>query len=132
MAIADYYCFDASHMVLSPQFVPRSGDASSTNGYITCTVFTPQRSEIWIFDASKLNKGPLCKLHHDKFNIGLSLHTAWLPNIGPRQAKYKISVWQDYFKLVENLPHSPEVTEKIDRLLESEVYPHFPGELKPS
>ena len=132
LAIADYYCFPASHMVLSPQFVPRTGDESSTNGYITCTVFTPERSEIWIFDASKLNEGALCKLHHDKFKVGLSLHTAWLPNIGRRQAKYKISVWQDYFKLVDNLHHSPEVTEKIDRLLESEVYPHFPGELKPS
>ena len=132
LAIADYYCFPASHMVLSPQFVPRTGDESSTNGYITCTVFTPERSEIWIFDASKLNEGPLCKLHHDKFNVGLSLHTAWLPNIGSRQAKYKISVLQDYFNLVENLPHSPDVKKEIEDLFKREVYPHFPGELKPS
>lgn len=132
MAIADYYCFPASHMVLSPQFVPRSDDESSTNGYITCTVFTPDRSEIWIFDASKLNAGPLCKLHHDKFNIGLSLHTAWLPNIGPRQAEYKISVWEDYFNLVDNLPHSPEIKKEIEELFVREVYPHFSGELKSS
>jgi len=78
----DYYKFPAGHIGSSPQFVPRKdGTGSSTDGYIVCVVFTPDRSEIWIFDAADLKSGPLCKLWHQDLNCGLTLHTAWLQNI---------------------------------------------------
>ncbi|RUR80210.1 hypothetical protein PCC6912_30700 [Chlorogloeopsis fritschii PCC 6912] len=94
----DYYQFPADHIALSPQFIPRSvGEESSTNGYIMCTVFTPERDEIWIFDAENLNVNkPLCKLYHPKLNFGLSLHTAWLQKVGPAQGKYRVAVEEDY------------------------------------
>ena len=129
MAIADWYECPESHMILSPQFVPR-GDGNSTNGYLVCTVFTPENSEIWIFDGQNLKQGPLCKLSHPQFDIGLSLHTAWLPNLSPRQANYHVSVEYDYQDLVENLPHAPEIKEEIENLFAQSVYPHFAERLK--
>lgn len=134
MTIPDYYQCEKGYLLLSPQFVPRPNcKGSSTNGYIVCTAFTPEQDEIWIFDAEQLNQGPKCKLSHPIFNIGLSLHTAWLENISSRQAKYKILVKQDYQSLVkdwlnfvDNLatidsPTKNEIKEEIKNLFE-EIY----------
>jgi carotenoid cleavage dioxygenase-like enzyme len=140
MAIADYYMFPESYLGLSPQFVPRaSGKESSTNGYIVCTVFTPdqERDEIWIFDASDLKKGPLCQLHADKLNFGFSLHTAWLKNINRRQTSYNISAKEDCQESVANLltfvdtllipspAEKQELKEKINELFEQNIYLNF-------
>ncbi|UBF30001.1 carotenoid oxygenase family protein (plasmid) [Kovacikia minuta CCNUW1] len=123
MEIADHYLLPASHLVLSPQFVPRGDGEDSTNGYLLCTVFTPIRSEVWVFDAQDLARGPLCKLHHPAFVFAFTLHTAWLPEIGRRQASYAIGVRQDYDYLVKR--KSPE----IQQFFEKEVYPHFEANL---
>lgn len=120
MAIADCYEFPSGYIASSPQFVPRdNGEESSTNGYIVCTVFTPDSHEIWIFDAKNLAPGPLCKLGNPSLKFGLTIHTAWLPKIAPRTASYCIPVRQDYQDSVKN--KSPEIQE----LFEDEVYPHF-------
>jgi carotenoid cleavage dioxygenase-like enzyme len=126
MEIADYYPLPAGHLVLSPQFVPRGNGEDSTAGYLVCTVFTPTRSEIWVFDAQNLAHGPLCKLHHPSFVFAFTLHTAWLPEIGPRQANYSIGVREDYDYLVRQ--KSPE----IQKLFEQEVYPHFEVAFNPN
>ena len=82
LTFEDYYKFPPGYIGFSPQFVPRKGGTDSpTDGYIVCVVFTPDRSEIWIFDAADLKGGPLCKLWHEDLNFGLTLHTAWLENI---------------------------------------------------
>ncbi|BAY29087.1 hypothetical protein NIES2107_09280 [Nostoc carneum NIES-2107] len=115
MRIEDCYKFPRGHIALSPQFIPRSvGEESSTNGYIMCTVFTPERDEIWIFDAKNLNlndKQPLCKLYHPQLNFGLSLHTTWLQNLGPAQDKYRVSVAEDYPRSILE-----ELLDRIDSL----------------
>ena len=120
IGIADKYEFPCGYMVSSPQFVPRRNcESHSTNGYIVCTVFSPKRNEIWIFDAQNLEKGPLCKLHHPSLNLGYTLHTAWLSKIGRRQAEYHIGVHQDYQDIVK------QKSKDIQELFEKEVYPHF-------
>ncbi|NES74107.1 MAG: lignostilbene-alpha,beta-dioxygenase, partial [Okeania sp. SIO2D1] len=120
MTIADSYQFPDGYIGSSPQFIPRCGSKEgSTDGYIICTVFTPNRSEFWIFDAANLAKGPMCKLSHQDLNFSFSIHTAWLPKIGRRQASYNIPVRPDYQELVAQ--KSPE----IQKLFEDEVYPHF-------
>ncbi|MBD2206233.1 carotenoid oxygenase family protein [Calothrix sp. FACHB-1219] len=119
MRIEDYYKFPQGHIALSPQFIPRSvGEESSTNGYIMCTVFTPERDEIWIFDAKKLNAEPLCKLYHPQLNFGLSLHTTWLQNLSPAQDKYRVPdekddinwALQQLLKFVDSLSSLDEVS----------------------
>lgn len=136
MTIPDYYQCEKGYLLLSPQFVPRlNSEESSTNGYIVCTAFTPERDEIWIFDAEKLNKGPICKLSHPTLNIGLSLHTAWLKNISDCQASYKIPVKEDYQSLVNNWlefidtlktlkeQDKHQIKKEIKELFEQEIYP---------
>ncbi|PSB45507.1 lignostilbene-alpha,beta-dioxygenase [Cyanosarcina cf. burmensis CCALA 770] len=141
----DYFEFPPGYIALSPQFIPRSlGEESSANGYIMCTVFTPDRDEIWIFDAENLNvEKPLCKLYHPQLNFGLSLHTTWLQNLSPAQNKYRVAIEEDYPRqkleqLLEfvdslsSLTDSPtprggqdlktEVKEEIQNLFEQQIY----------
>ncbi|NEO54375.1 MAG: lignostilbene-alpha,beta-dioxygenase [Okeania sp. SIO3B5] len=82
LTFEDYYKFPPGYIGFSPQFVPRKGGTDSpTDGDIVCVAFTPDRSEIWIFNAAALQEGPVCKLWHEELNFGLTLHTAWLKNI---------------------------------------------------
>ncbi|MBW4630853.1 MAG: carotenoid oxygenase family protein [Iphinoe sp. HA4291-MV1] len=123
MAIADNYKFQPGYFGNSIQFVPRThSDGSSTDGYIACTVLSdnPQKSEIWIFDAKNLNRGPLCKLSHPQLKFGFTTHTTWLPKIAPRTTGYYIPVREDYEDLVKQ--QHPE----IQKLFEEAVYPKFP------
>ncbi len=84
----------------SPQFIPRVNSTGSTDGYIACTVnysdeilsrFPNQEeednswsanTEIWIFDAAKLSEGPRYRLSHADMNMGMTVHTTWLKEIG--------------------------------------------------
>ena len=123
MAIADSYKFQPGYFGNSIQFIPRTGsDGSSTDGYIACTVLSdnPQKSEIWIFDAKDLTRGPLCKLRHPQLKFGFTTHTTWLPKIAPRTAGYYIAVREDFEDRVKQ--QRPE----IQKLFEESVYPKFP------
>jgi carotenoid cleavage dioxygenase-like enzyme len=120
MEISDRYQFPDGYIMSSPQFVPRrNGSDAPTDGYITCTVITPEGDELWIFDAAKLNVGPVCKLGHPAFKVGYSLHTAWLPQTNPHAASYCVSVKADYDPVIQQQP------EKIKTLFREEIYPHF-------
>ncbi|NMG09450.1 carotenoid oxygenase family protein [Brasilonema sp. UFV-L1] len=130
MKIADAYEFPVtveddksnSHMILSPQFVPRAdGDGSSTDGYIVCTVASEKDDEIWIFDAKNLAQGPVCKLGHPSLNFSYTIHTAWLPKISPRTASYNCPVREDYQEQVK------KNSQDIQDLFETEIYPYFEG-----
>ena len=132
MTIVDTYCFacgvdpgGASVVVNSPQFMPRAGGSEDpTDGYITCTVFVENRSEIWIFDAQQLNRGPVCKLGHPQLVFGSTLHTVWLPQVSRRTAAYCVPVRQDYEPLVaQKAKDWPD----IETLFRDDVYPHFTG-----
>jgi Retinal pigment epithelial membrane protein len=129
MEIADQYVFDPGYMVSSPQFMPRRGNqGSSTDGYITCNVFTPERNEIWIFKADALSKGAICKLYHESVNFAFTLHTTWLPKIEPRLAEYKIYLKEDYEDLAKNFQSPPEFEKEIQELFAQELYPRFERE----
>jgi hypothetical protein len=129
MAIADAYEFPLvspdgkswdSHMMSSPQFVPRQGgDGSSIDGYIVCTAYGDRGNEFWIFDAKNLAQGPVCKLGHPDLNFSLTLHTAWLPKIDRRTATYNCPVREDYEELLKQQP------QEVKDLFITEVYPHF-------
>jgi len=121
MVLADHYQFPTGYIGSSPQFIPRqNAQGGSTDGYLLCTVFTPDNSEFWLFDGNHLSQGPVCKLSHRSLNFGFSLHTTWLPTIGPRQAQYHIPVSLDYQAII-NQQSDP----MIKQLFEQEVYPHF-------
>jgi carotenoid cleavage dioxygenase-like enzyme len=123
MEFKDIYAFPEGYIMSSPQFVPRKdGTGGSTDGYIFCTVCTPEcntQDEIWIFMADNLHKGPICKLTHPQFNVGYTIHTTWLPKIAPRTADYCIPVKEDYAELVQKADAT------IQELFTKEIYPNF-------
>ncbi|MDJ0717884.1 MAG: carotenoid oxygenase family protein [Prochloraceae cyanobacterium] len=132
MEIADIYEFPQGHIINSPQFIPKtvsktevqqasSNHDLSTSGYIICAVVSSKSKEFWFFDAQDLSSGPVCKLGHDQLNFGYTVHTAWLPKIERRAASYQIPVRSDYEELVKK-----KKSEKVKKLFEDEVYPHFP------
>ena len=80
----------------SPYFVPRRGGSGGpTDGYLLCAAATLRGSELWVFDAARLSRGPLCKLHHPSLSFGWALHGTWLPSIGRRVASYEVPVRED-------------------------------------
>lgn len=120
MEFADVYQFDSGYMMSSPQFVPRKDSTdSSTDGYIVCTVNTPDKDEIWIFDAAKLSAGPVCKLGYSGFNFGYTIHTAWLPEISNSTSDYHVSVRKDYQELIK------QRCRRVQDLFEKHIYPKF-------
>ncbi|MGB8699242.1 MAG: carotenoid oxygenase family protein, partial [Thermosynechococcaceae cyanobacterium] len=112
---------NAGLLLNTPQFMPRRSDTSTdpTQGYVVCTAFVGDRTELWIFDAQNLKQGPLCKLGHPRLNFGFTLHSAWLPQIHPRTASYNIPVVEDYQPLVNTK------SQTIRDLFAQEIYPHF-------
>lgn len=121
MTIADSYQMPIGMIISSPQFIPRQGSqGDSTDGYLLCTVYRENRNEFWLFDGKHLSKGPLCKLSHPSLNFGFTLHTTWLPTIGPREASYQIPVTSDYQPLI-NQQRDP----MIQKLFYEKIYPMF-------
>ncbi|WP_041233589.1 carotenoid oxygenase family protein [Cylindrospermum stagnale] len=128
-AIVDSYQLPSGYILLSPQFMPHRDAKKPTDGYIICTVWYEDKNEFWVFDANHLSKGPLCQLSHPSLDFALTLHTAWLPNIGKRQATYYINVREDYKELVHQ---ASQKHPDIQDLFEEEIYPHFESASNPS
>ncbi|WP_437936841.1 carotenoid oxygenase family protein [Sorangium sp. So ce341] len=124
MRIEDRYEFPQRAVgcwLSSLQFVPRrGGSGADTDGYVVALVTTAHRAEVWIFDATNLARGPLCKLGHPAFRPGLTLHTAWLNAASPWRGGYKVPVREDYEDFVADAP-----VDEVKALFEEAVYPRF-------
>lgn len=119
LRIGDSYALPMGSIVGSMQFVPReaAGAGGDTDGYLVGTVYTPSRTELWILDASDLARGPICKLAADAFEVGFSLHTAWLAALEPSRSTYKVTA-------EEELGHS--IADPVLRAaFEQHLYPRF-------
>ncbi len=95
-AIGDHFQLPPSTMLGSMQFVPKASGTGGTDGYLVCTVYTDAENQLWILDAADLAAGPVCKLSHPQMTVGFSLHTAWLPTVGPRQSTYRVTADEDF------------------------------------
>ncbi|XXX75796.1 carotenoid oxygenase family protein [Sorangium sp. So ce134] len=124
MRIEDRYEFPQRAVgcwLSSLQFVPRrGGSGADTDGYVVALVTTAHRAEVWIFDATNLARGPLCKLGHPAFRPGLTLHTAWLNASLPWRGGYKVPVRDDYEDFVADA-----ALDQVKALFEEAVYPRF-------
>ncbi|HJL19847.1 MAG TPA: carotenoid oxygenase family protein [Sandaracinaceae bacterium LLY-WYZ-13_1] len=100
-AIADAYPLPTGVMAGSLQYVPRG--EGPTEGYLIGTVYTDARTELWIFDAADLARGPVCKLAADGWRVGFSLHTAWLPRLAPRRDDYTIDARAEWEAALSSL-----------------------------
>jgi len=124
--IGDSYSFPAGRVGLSPVFVPREGSTGEMDGYLICTVMsddvdTPGSSgdEFWVFDAADLAQGPVARLGHIDLDLPFTLHTAWIPEIGPRTARYRVDMRTELEGDVSTLDGD------LQRIFEDEVYSRF-------
>lgn len=117
MTFADTYALPAGVMAGSLQFVPTG--TGPTDGYLVGTMYTMDRTELWVFDAADLAAGPVAKLASPKWNVGFSLHTAWLPSLEARTASYKITPREEIGDAVQRL--SPTLAARFEQAL----YPQF-------
>ncbi|TAE07165.1 MAG: hypothetical protein EAZ95_18670 [Bacteroidetes bacterium] len=139
MQIEDYFQFEYDQNVRSIQFVPRKGSQDDKtkaeldqDGYIVVTMVnrvTPDNDqnyvcELWIFDATDLQKPPV-KLFHPDFNYGFSLHSVWVREAENLQASsYFIDIQQDYNEVIQSIWRKDR-REKIQRFFNQYVYPPF-------
>jgi carotenoid cleavage dioxygenase-like enzyme len=126
MEIEDSYIFPNGRVAVSPQFIPREGSSSDTDGYLIVWVASDDTEtenstgdELWVFDAADLNQGPLVRLGHPDLDLPFTLHTSWMQSIGPRTATYQVHLREDIGDAVSRQSST------IRSMFENEVFPHF-------
>lgn len=148
LKIVDSYQFDRGYFASSPQFVPcTDSNTGQPQNFIVCTVVHSDNllshkngqsdpdnnwsdnSEIWMFDADRLQDGPQYRLSHSQLNLGVTLHTTWLPKAAPVPTR-EYNVREDFQKAVEDCKqwleevHLEALAQKVDGLFE-QVYDEF-------
>jgi hypothetical protein len=100
MEIIDSFEFPIGYFARSPQFMPSTtpcpaGQDPSTHGYLCCIVLADDaeglaRDEFWIFHADDFKNKPIYRLSHPEVNLGLMIHSTWLPpeRLATAQEKY--------------------------------------------
>lgn len=119
MTLADVHELPPGAMAGSMQLVPTG--PGPTDGYLVGTVYTDARTELWIYDAADLAGGPVCKLASPAWEIGFSLHTAWLPQIEPRAASYRKDARSELSAAVGSLPDR-SAREALRQRFEADLY----------
>ena len=141
MEIADSFEFPIGYLARSPQFIPSKnpcppGKDLATHGYIVCVMMsdavpddphTVAQDEIWIFHADDFKGKPIYRLSHPDINLGLTIHSTWIPTIqfgkytpAERQAMRKATLDRDYNPVVQAkiFPHTKNLFSEV-------VYPHY-------
>lgn len=57
-------------------------DPFQAPGWIATMVYTPDGTQLWIFDAMNLAQGPLCKFASDNLVLPFTAHSCWLNTLG--------------------------------------------------
>ncbi|HQF94201.1 MAG TPA: carotenoid oxygenase family protein [Microthrixaceae bacterium] len=106
MKVAEVYRFDEGSFPHPPTFVPRTGATDPDDGYIVTVIHRDGPKEVWVFDASHLEAGPLARASAPEFNPPLLLHSCWMPPVpaNRRRPDYRIPLWRDIRAAVTALP----------------------------
>jgi hypothetical protein len=141
MEIADSFEFPIGYLARSPQFIPSQdpcppGRDPATHGYIVCIIMsdaepndphTMAKDDIWVFHADDFKGKPIYRLSHPDINLGLTIHSTWIPEIqfgkypeAERQAIRKATLDRDYHPVVQAkiFPHTKTLFKEV-------VYPHY-------
>ena len=130
MDIEDQYIFTPDEVGMSPIFIPRkNGTGGQSDGYILCTVYSNNpmastgdiKSAFWLFDATNLAQGPICKMGHQEAVFGMTLHTAYTIDAAPAATdSYRVDVKKE---LQERI--APKHDALLEQLFEKHVYPYY-------
>jgi carotenoid cleavage dioxygenase-like enzyme len=137
MEFEDFYRFNKDCNLRAFQFVPKKNidDDDSIEGYIICMMINlmsgkKYNREIWIFDASNLKSGPLCKFGHEKLDYAFPLHSCWLPEIKPEKYKgHIINAREDFDPIIQKFYKSKK-RRFVSEFFEEHVYPNFSDSVK--
>ncbi|RZS93481.1 carotenoid oxygenase family protein [Aquimarina brevivitae] len=138
MEVTDYYSFPENVYMWSLQFVPSSQPKDNVpealNGYILCTVVGKTEnttkgdsyySEIWLFDAQDLKKGPVTKLYHEKMQFAFTIHSIWVDSASSvTTPPYTINIQEDYDEQISQVKRK-KLRKKVQKLMNEGVYPYF-------
>jgi hypothetical protein len=107
-AIADAYVFP--DRVLLYTIATLDSKDQEDAGYVIAGIVTDQAAgepssghEYWLFNASDLAKGPICKLSHESLNNSTLFHAVYIPktvakNLAQKEVLYQIPIREDYPK----------------------------------
>jgi hypothetical protein len=105
-AIADAYVFP--DRVLLYTIATLDSKNQGGTGYVIAGVATDQAAderssghEYWIFNASNLAKGPICKLKHESLNNSTLFHAIYIPRaiakeLDQKKTSYQVPIREDY------------------------------------
>ena len=87
-------------------FAPRVGAEGPGDGYLVVVVHRDDATAIEVFDAARVDAGPVAVATHPEFNPPLQLHSIWAPRRqGPRRSDYAVDAERDAW---ETLAHFHE------------------------
>jgi Retinal pigment epithelial membrane protein len=141
LEIADSFEFPIGYIARSPQFIPSRepcppGKDPATHGYIVCITMsdaepdnpdTVAQDEVWVFHADDFKGKPIYRLSHPDINLGLTIHSTWIPTIefgkysqAEREAMRKATLDRDFDPVVQAkiFPHTKTLFQEV-------VYPHY-------
>jgi len=107
-AIADSYVFPDRTLLYTIATLDSKDQAGA--GYVIAGVVTDRAAgeqssghEYWIFNASNLAKGPICKLGHESLNNSTLFHAVYIPTtvakkLDQKKVSYQIPIRADYPK----------------------------------
>lgn len=84
--LLDFYVCPEGYILDSVQFIPQDRE-----GYIFATVLAPEGSQIWLFAADSICKGPIAKLHSPEMDFGFTLHSDYFEQVIPRKSHYNVN-----------------------------------------
>lgn len=135
----DFYTFAENQYFWSIQFVPnkapKAGVPDAQNGCILTTVITGSpmpngeltySCEIWLFDATNLAQGPVCKLAHPDASFGFTIHSVWVPEADSvTMPPYVLPVKPDYDAMIAKMSNKDKLRDRTQALFDQKVYPNF-------
>lgn len=134
MDIKDFYLFQEDHHMRSVQFLPNKVRNEQLDedmdGHILCTVKVPMEtpghysSQVWLWEAADLAKGPVCKLGHEQFIYAYTFHSVWTPEAEFTNPKDQIDIIDDIDDMVKLIINSGKQV-KVEEFMDNYVYPHF-------
>ena len=128
--IADAYVFP--DRVLLYTIATLDSKHTDKPGYVIAGVVTDQKAgerssghEYWIFNASDLSKGPICKLGHESLHNSTLFHAIYIPKevanqLDQKKISYHVPIREDYPKEELN-----KWDVSILECFEEEIYPLF-------
>jgi hypothetical protein len=105
MKVAELWTYPDGAFPSPPTFVPRAGSDRPDDGYVAVVVHRDGDKEVQLFDAERIEAGPVARATAAGFHPGLLLHSTWVPDrVGPRSSAYRIPVRRDVRGALRGLP----------------------------